>query len=138
MTAPDPTAAVAGYLLAQVGTLVTNRVFRPDLPDSETVNMPRACIVVAPAGGYSLFGGATLQVGDPRVDVRCFGQSQLEAQNIAREVILALKALRRGKWEQTLLHWARPSGLVPFVDPKTQWPSAVVSAQVAHSEITVT
>lgn len=137
MTAPDFTAAVAGYLVAQVGSLVSGRVFRPELPQTENASMPRACIVIAPAGGYTRFGAATIPLGDPRVDIRCFGETQLEAQNIAREVIQALKSLQRATYEHTVLKSAQPSGMIPFVGPKTQWPAAVVPAVILHSEIAV-
>lgn len=137
MSAADPTTAVAGYLLAQVGSLVEGRVFRPRLPDTEEANMPRACLVVMPAGGYARFGGATLAVGDPRVDVLAYGSTELEAQNVAREALLALKRLRQHVVEGCRLYSARVSGVVPLIDPDTAWPYTMVTAQVMCADTAV-
>lgn len=135
MTAADPTAAVAAYLIDAVGALVNGHVFRPQLPDKADlagmgVRMPAPVLVVRPAGGYARFGGSDLPVGDPRVDVLCYGVTRLESDNIGREVLLALKALGSVVYERTLLRSARISGIVPLVDPDTAWSYSVVSAQV--------
>lgn len=136
MSAADPTAALAAYLLAQpaVSAIVAGRVFRPDLPASEDKLMPRACIVVREAGGGNLFGPSNIGWGDPRIDLICYGARRLEADQLAREVALALKALRRQTLEGCALQWARPSKPLPLIDQDTQWPYSLVSAQVAHTE----
>lgn len=135
MTAADPRAAIAAYLIDTVGDLVDGHVFRPRLPDKADlagmgVTMPAPVLVVRAAGGYARFGGSDLPIGDPRVDVLCYGETRLEADNIAGEVLLALKALGSKVYERTYLRSARISGVVPLVDPDTAWNYSVVSAQV--------
>lgn len=138
MSAADPTAAIAAYLLAQpeLSAMVDDRVFRPELPRVQEKFMPRECIVVRRAGGYTMYGRTNLPVADPRIDVLCYGGSRLSSENIAGEVVLALKAIERVIWENTLLYWARIGiGPLPLIDPDTLWPFCVVSAQVMHADM---
>lgn len=138
MTAADPTAALASYLLTtEVDALTSGRVFRPKLPKAEVESkqMPRACVVIRPAGGYTLFGGGQVPMGDPRMDIFCYGATALEAQQLARTVAIALRALTRQTFEGCVLYWARVTGgPLPLVDPSTQWDYCLVSAQVMHAE----
>src|SRR4029077_11388622 len=94
--AAEPAGALAGYLLAQttLAAMVADRIFRPELPATEEPNMPRACIVIRRAGGYQLFGADNPPVGDPTLDIICYGARWLEAENIAATVVLALRSLR--------------------------------------------
>lgn len=141
MTAADPLAAICGYLSQQpdVTAIVGGNIFRPELPPPDDVNMPFGAVVVRPAGGYQMFGGSTLRLGDPRVDVLCYGSTRQEADQLGREVTIALKNLRRQSQEGCLLHWARISaGPIPLVDPDTTWPLSFVSAQVMHAEQALT
>lgn len=133
----DPTKAVAAYLRSTIGDLVEDRVFRPELPRKQIASMPRACIVLRLAGGYTLTGGGSLPVGDPRIDAICYGSTRMEAQKIATATLLALHDLERQVFENTLLHWARIGGAVPGVDPDAHWPLFLVSAQVAFAMRTV-
>lgn len=140
MTAADPAAALCVYLLAQpaVSTAAAGRVFRPDLPETEIPAMPRACVIVSPAGGYQMFGLSPLPLGDPRLDVLCYGETWLESERLASEVTVALRALRQSVWNGTRLYWARiETGPTPARDPDTNWPGTVVIAQVSHSLATV-
>lgn len=146
-TPADPLAAICAYLASTVGSLMTQMpvtgiagpvgspaIFRPDIPRGWDQYMPTACIVVRGAGGYQLFGGGSMPVADPRLDVICWGGSQLEAASIARSVTIALKQLGPSVWENTLLQWARVTGPLPMVDADTLWPCNFVSAQVMHAE----
>lgn len=141
MAAADPSAAVALYLkgIPAVNDIVSGRVFRPSLDDPDEIEqMPRAAIVVRRAGGYTLFGGVNIPVGDPRLDIFCYGESFLEAEDLGAEVVNALKALRQQVIEGTRLYWARiEGGPLPLPDPEDHWPQAVVTAQVAHCEVQV-
>ena len=138
-TIADPTAAVAGYLLATVGQIVEGRVFCPDLPrtESEGGHMPRACIVVSAApGGYTLFGDSYLPVGDPRIAIRSYGSTRLESDNVGRACLVAMKELRPSVWEGVRLQWANiASGIVPMIEIDTKWPYSMLMVQVMCDEI---
>lgn len=139
MTAADPAGALCTYLEGTpVDTVTSGRIFRPELPDTEPDLMPRACIVVRRAGGYAMFAGGQVPVGDPILDLFCWGETQLEAERVASEVLTALRALRTSTFDNARLYWARiAGGPNPFDDPETHWPCMVVSAQVAHCELAV-
>lgn len=145
MPAAAPLDAVALYLKTTlVNDLVSGRVYRPELDDDIIGVMPTECIVIRRAGGYGLFGNTHVPIGDPRLDILSYGQTYLDADGIAAEIVNALKALRGGVFTspdsgiRTRLYWARiEAGPMPVTDPETDWPCAVVSAQVAHLELAV-
>jgi hypothetical protein len=138
MTAPaDPAGALASYFATTlVNDLVGGRIYRPELNSDDDEQMPQGAIVIRRAGGYQLFGGANIMLGDPRLDVFCYGGTWLEAERIASAVVIALKQLRGGTYDSTRLYWARiESGPQPYENPETFWPAHVVTAQVAFCEI---
>lgn len=147
MSAADPSAALCTYLAADgdVGDLVGSSIFRPSLPDKEDLPqpMPFACIVIKRAGGYRLFQGGNIPLGDPRLDIVCYGGTELEAEHVAAAVVSALRSLRQSVWPETnaegsptvRLLWANiEAGPLTAIDPDTSWPTSIVSAQVAHTE----
>lgn len=139
MSAADPTLAIAAYLKAQpaVSEAVEGRVFRPDLDPAEDALMPRACVLVRPAGGGQMFGRDYLPFIDSRLDLVCYGSTRLEAENVGREVALALKELRHSTWEKVIVRWARiTSQPISAIDPNTNWDLALVTTQVMHSSRT--
>jgi hypothetical protein len=136
--AADPSASICAYLLNTMGDLVEGRIFRPDLPKSEDQYMPRACLLVRAAGGYKLFGGGYMPVGDPLIHVIAYGVSAQEAASLSRSVYIALKQLTPGVWENTHLRWARIAmGPTPDFDDNVLWPLSVVSAQVMCTDVQV-
>lgn len=149
---PDPLAAMCAWLRAnsQIAPLLdpipntivglphgAPAVFRPDLPQNVDPEMPLACIVVRPAGGYGGFGDSMLLMSDPRIDFICFGSNQTEATGIARAVATELKQLASPQtWEHTLLYSAIVNaGPVPLPDTATLWPAAWLSATVTHGDL---
>lgn len=133
--AADPTKALAAYLKATVGDLVSGRVYRPELPQPVDKSMAQACLVIRPAGGGKMFGQGQLRVFDPVIDVICYGGSALEAHEVALAVVIALKQLTVGVWENCKLYWARVAGgPLPLLDPQTLWPASLVSTQVMHAQ----
>lgn len=144
-TAADPMAALGEYFkTTPVNAVTAGRIFRPELDEDEIRNMPRAAVVIRRAGGYGMFGGSQVPIGDPRLDIVCYGQTYLQAeQTVAGEVVNALKALRGGVFglgpgSMTRLYWARvEGGPNPMTDPEENWPMALVTAQVAHCELAV-
>jgi len=139
VSAADPTLAIAAYLKAQtvINEATEGRVFRPDLPESEDAHMPRGCLLVRPAGGGQFFGRDYLPVIDSRLDIVCYGSTRLEAENIGREVALALKKLHHSTWEHIILYWCRISGgPQSAIDPNTNWSLCLVTGQVMHGSET--
>lgn len=139
-TAIDPIAGIRAFLLADtsVDTITAGRVFGGELPRTENVDMPRTCIVLAPAGGGA-FGRAFESYGDVRVDVICYGATKQEAWSVLIAARWAFKQMRRSVQNTVLLHWARESaGGTLGEDPETQWPTAVCSFQVLAAETAAT
>lgn len=128
------------YLLADatVAGLVGTRVFGGELPDSEADDMPRACVVLNYAGGFA-DRWAYVELGEPRVDVRCYGTTPYVADQLYRAVHGALKHLTRTVLGGTMLHSASlESSVQGLRDPDTEWPFAFSSWVVLASERVVT
>lgn len=139
MAVADPRTAIAGYLLDTIGALVDGHVFAPKLPEDDDMPddliMPQACIIVSGAGGASIHGGSFLPLGTPRIDVRAYGSTGLEADTVAQACQNALKQLRPCVYEGVKLHSANISAEPnPLVDPTTLWPFTLVSVQVMYVE----
>lgn len=137
----DPMAGLCAFLKAQLADLLFKTqhgpaVFRPDLPKDFDQNMPVACIVVRPAGGYTRFGKSMLYMGDPRADLTCYGGTQWEATRVAQSAVVALKQLVSQTWENTRLYSANVSGgPTPLPDQQTLWPACWLAVQLVHGEL---
>ena len=149
MSAPDPLAALCAYLRVEIGSLLDQipsgsglssagapAVFRPDVPKAMDSFMPLRAVAVRGAGGYRRFGGSMLPLSDPRFYFTCFGSSQSQATNIARNVALALKQLSSPQtWEGCVLYSATvEAGPTPLPDEQTLWPTCWVAAEVMHGD----
>ncbi len=133
---PDPIKALIAYLQTDdyVAARVDNRVFGGSVDEDENPNMPRCCVVLAPAGGGMI--GQTNDFGDVRIDTLCYGSDEAEAWQVYRTVLRAMKLLERETIDGVLLHWARVSaGGATGTDPVTAWPVCVASFQVLAAEI---
>lgn len=136
----DPVAAVVAFLKSDplLDSLHGGRVFGGELPAHEAKQMPRAVVVVQPAGG-GLLGTADQDYGDTRLDVDCYAATAHEAWLLHLAVSRELKHVRRSVLAGTLLHWARPaSGGTLARDPDTDWPIAVSSWQVLAADEPIT
>lgn len=141
MSVASATTALAGYLasVAGVNSAVSGRIYRPQLDTDAVPSMPEACLVIRHAGGYQMFGGAQVPIGDPRLDIFCYGSTWLEAEQVSDQVVAALRALAHFTFQGTRLYWARiGAGPMPYEDSETNWPALMVSAQVAVCEVTAT
>ena len=142
LTIPDHIAALRAYLLsaanADAGT--EGRIYGAEVPQSEHANMPRRAILLRDAGGYVLPGSQVdIEIGDPRVDILCYGATPFEAKAVWRAVHPHMRRLNREVWSQTLLHWARQGGGPNGgIDADTKWPFILSSYQVLASEVVVT
>jgi hypothetical protein len=133
----DPIAALVAWLNLD-GTLVAlvdGRTYGGELPREQVAAMPRAAVVLRPAGG-GLLGRAYQDVGDVRVDVECYGAVARQAWEVNLAVYQALKHLSRVVSAGVLLHWAQPSSKgVLARDPVTDWPVCLASYQVLAAEV---
>lgn len=139
-TIADPLAALVAYLRADalVAALAGARVYGGELPGSETVDMPQAAVVLTPAGGYA-DRFAYMELGEPRIDVRCYDSTPYLAHRLYRTVHGALKHMTRNVQGSTMLHCATlESSVEGLRDPDTEWPLAFSSWIVLASERTVT
>lgn len=144
----DPYMALIMFLRSAVGGLVAQTVFpnglqapaifRPDLPKWFDDSMPTGAMVLRPAGGYTRFGATMFYVGDPRVDIVCYGETQEEATGIAQASIVVLKQLVSQMWENTLLYSASISGgPIPLPDTQTIWPAVWMSTTLMVGELPI-
>lgn len=132
----DPIGALVAVLKADadVAALVGTRVFGSDLPGDESDSMPRAAVVIKPAGGGLLDPGYQ-RWNDSRVDLICYAETPKLGADLYRTAHPVLKQLSRSEWAGCLLHWARPAGgPITMRDIDTDWPFTFSSWQVLASE----
>lgn len=135
----DPIEALVAFLKADsaVAAILSARVFGGELPRRENESMPRACVVLKPAGG-GLIGLEYQSYGDMRVDVDCYAATSQGSWTLYRAVYGALKGMQREVFADTLLHWAKPSSRGTTArDPLTDWPVTISSWQVLVAEVAV-
>jgi hypothetical protein len=140
----DPTEGVASFLLAQMGAAANGRVFRPELPEVRDFEMPTSAVVVMPAGEGKLMAGTRQGALDSMMDVICYGETRLNADNLARQAKTLLDLLKmvtvpclddEGK---ILLWWSRTaSGLQPRVEGQAEWPFTEFTIQCLHSRYVI-
>jgi hypothetical protein len=134
----DPVEAVRFVLRADAALAkrVATRIMGGELPEADTKNMPRACIVLKPAGGPGGPGGGYQDYGKTRIDVICYGESIHESWLVYLAAYDVLKAIRRVKSAGVLVHSAEVSSKGSTArDPVKQWPVTYSSWLVLHSEV---
>jgi hypothetical protein len=139
VTVADPIEALVAFLKADAGVsaIAGTRVFGAELPRSEVDNMPRAAVVVKPAGG-GLLGIRDQEYGDIRVDVDCWGATPRDGWMLYLAANAALKQLSHEEWTSVMLRSATPSGRgITARDPDTDWPVTMSSWQVLTHETEV-
>lgn len=136
--AADPLGALRTFLLANadVNTATGGRVRCLSLLAADVTAMPRACVLLKPAGGPGEPGGGYQQYGKTRIDVICYGATEDESWDVYLAAAAALKALQRVKAANVLLHSADVSSKgATALDPVKQWPVTYSSWLVLASEI---
>lgn len=132
----DPVLATAAYLKAQIGSLVDDQVWQPELPQWIDKSMPTNAIVVMPAGGGKLMGSNRLPVYDSLIDILCYGAARPQADEIARQAVATLRQFAMVKSEGVLMYWARiASGVNPRVETDVNWNFSEFTIQLLHSEL---
>lgn len=132
----DPVTALVTFLKADapVAALASTRVFGGELPRGQVAEMPRAAVVLKPAGGPGGYG--YIEFAKVRVDVDCYAATVRDAWTLHLAVRTALKQMRRNVTGGVLLHSADVSADgVTARDPDTDWPVTVSSYLVSVAEV---
>lgn len=125
----DAIGALRDYLagLPAIAALVETRVFVNRLP-RETIEAeedafhPRKMLVIRQAGGAAK--SDLMVTDDQSITVLCYGETDLEADRVRREVWQTLVTLSRVNQNGVLIHHVNPTGgAVPLVDPDIVWPA---------------
>lgn len=134
MSAPDIIAELVSLLLddTTVSDLTDDRVFSGELPETESVAMPRASVVVSPAGGPGRQGVEKWRRN--RVDTICYGPSLGEAWTLHLAVREALETLARRSDAVISIEISSDGALAR--DPVKQWPTAYASYGVLSAVAT--
>lgn len=104
---------------------VDDRVFGEELPETETVLMPRKCIVIKEAGGYG--NRSFLSTETQRILITTYGETAADARAVRRELHEVLKAMRAqivvgtDNASTKLLSAVESSGPISNRDPDTKW-----------------
>jgi hypothetical protein len=135
MSIPDATGALVAVLKAEptIAALVAGRVFGQSLPAKEATNMPRAAIIVQNTGGSGgLYGLSKLLT--QQVDIRSYGRTSYEANQVALTVYVFLNGLLRGLSSQTLIYSCR-NLVKPFYGEESDdlWPFSTTVWEVNSS-----
>lgn len=97
--------------------------------------MPRKCVVIKPVGGPG--DSDYVELIDVRIDVYNYGDTGIGALEVQRATHDALKAIKRVKQGDTLLHRANPvGGPIWLRDPDGNWPLFLESWLVLASSTT--
>ena len=136
---PNPITAIVAFLKADtdVATEVGTRVFGAELPEDETVLMPRKCLVIAGSGGPAT-GLSRLSINTIRIDIKGYGPTPELAWGPYLAAHNALKQLVPTKQDTALLYDAHVAGGPSQLrDSDLEWPLVFGSFEVRHSELAI-
>lgn len=137
MTAPAILeVGVRAYLLAQSGfsAMVEGRVYAAEMPDAESRNQPRRALLIRASGGASLTGQSTMEHDARRIDVFAYGPTPLAAANVMAMADLLLRRLKRGVYDDVLIHCVNSAGgAAQDREPGTEWPRHFQSFQALYA-----
>lgn len=122
MTIQNPLSALQAYLKADtdVAALAGARIYVAENPYDEAENQPRYKVVMWPTGGRPEH---YVPLQPTRVDIECFGATQLQGYTLFLAVYEAMKTIAREDNSDTLLHVATQSaGPLTGRDETTHWP----------------
>lgn len=136
---PNALAALVAYIGTDFDLilLVGNRIYAGELPHDETPDMPRACIVINHAGGPG--SRDYLKIGEMRIDVKCYGETLIQASEVYNVLSDFLKNIRRIVQDDILLHRLNESGGPTLTrDPAIFWPYVISTWMLLASEYQIT
>jgi hypothetical protein len=119
----DFLTALRSYLLGQqaITDLCGRSIYVLAMPKEELELGPHEVVVILASVGK--LGAMRRTITEARVDLVCFGATDLEAAILEMPVAEAMKSLNRELWEGVLLHNATvASGPFQARDPETFWP----------------
>lgn len=128
----DIVTAIVEILKADVGVaaLCGTRVFGGELPDLETPDMPRQCIVIQPSGGVSFQASGYVDADTQRLDLIAYGASPYQADRLRDAGRAVLVKVKRQVSANVLVHWVQSAGgFLAARDRDGQWPYAFQSFQ---------
>lgn len=141
MSMPDHIGALVTFLKANsaLNTLVGGRIFGGSLPAAQTQHMPRKAVVLTASGGGQWLNASYAQATERRIDVRCFGENEAQADAVHRHVWPLLKGMTREQVGEAVLFSTTPytSGF-NLIEPSTDWPFVLCYYGVKVSEVAVT
>jgi len=136
VTIQNPITSLITYLKADSGVaaLASTRVYGAEEPYNEATNQARYAVVIWPSGGRPEHYVALQPI---RVDIECYGATQLQAHTLYLAVYEAMKNIAREDNSNCLLHTATQSG-GPLTNraPETHWPYTWSSWLVTAGEET--
>ena len=141
MAIPNPIVALVTFFKADsaLSALVGTRVFGAELPNTETESMPRAVVVISPAGSPPGPGAnSNLSFMSLRLDMKCYGTTPLTAWSVYLAVRDALKGLEGSVKDTVLLYDASiEGGPIQLRDADLEWPLVLGTFNLRVSETAV-
>ena len=121
---------------AEISVDLDARVYGAEITPAEVRAQPRPAVVVTASGlGANVGNSSDVKSISGRFDVRCYGESPYEADQVHNAVHDAMKSMRRKRFGATVLQTAEVSG-GPLAgrDGYAHWPytvgSYIVSATI--------
>lgn len=122
---------------SSVTALAGQNIYDYELPELVDDVMAQKSVVIQPAGGPG--GPAQLAIQNPRITVRCYGETSSLAAQLDNAVYEVLKFLPPTVAKNTYIHGCIPSVAgITLRDPDLRWPYSVSSYIVRASDLTVT
>jgi hypothetical protein len=117
----------------ELAEAVAGRVFGHGLPDDEATSMPRPCVVVTEAGGYT--DDLPEEMDRARLDVRSYGATPDQAKTVAILVRRRMRELSRSVRNGIVISApSRVGGYIPYREPIGDWPAFLRSYLVPYSD----
>lgn len=141
MTNANTLAGVVQWLAADDTIADLANVFGVELPELWVAQMPTKAIVVAQSGRVPGLGdNSYAKIGRPRFDVKCYGETPMEALRVYYQVEALMKDLRRTTVTLpdgtgvVLANATYSAGPINLRDAAGQWPIALGTWGIAAHE----
>jgi hypothetical protein len=124
MIPPDSISALVEYLKndADVSALAGTKVYGVEIPANQAASMPEYAIVIKPTGGQK--SGIMQGVYFQRVDVRTYGKSPKEANDLQRACIQAIEKIEHTIKKNAILYFGNLESNINYLrEPSpANWP----------------
>jgi len=118
---------------AELAEAVEGRIFGHELPDAEAPSMPRPCVVITLAGGFT--DGLPEEMDRARVDIKSYGATPDQAATVSIRVRRRMRELTRTVRNGIVISApSRVGGYIPFREPIGDWPAFLRSYLVPFSD----